>query len=60
MEQLLGFVAQEENSTLSLRLKESFYGLKQSPRFWFGQFSSVVMECGLKTWSGPFCITSTF
>ncbi|GAB2282554.1 hypothetical protein Dimus_039553 [Dionaea muscipula] len=30
------------------RLKKSLYGLKQSPRTWFGCFSSVVMEFGMQ------------
>ena len=43
MEQPLGFVAQAESS-LVCRLHRSLYGLKQSPRVWFGRFSSVVQE----------------
>ena len=43
MEQPLGFVAQGE-SKLVCRLHCSLYGLKQSPRAWFGRFSSVVKE----------------
>ena len=41
MGQLLGFVAQEE-SRLVCRLRHSLYGLKLSPRVWFGRFSFVV------------------
>ena len=41
MEQPLGFVAQGE-SGLVCKLRRSLYGLKQSPRAWFSQFSSVV------------------
>ena len=26
------------------RLRRSLYGLKQSPRAWFGRFSSIVQE----------------
>ena len=37
MEQPLGFVAQRE-SGLVCRLRHSLYGLKQSPRAWFGRF----------------------
>jgi len=44
MEQPLGFVAQVESSRLVYRLRKSLYGLKQSPRAWFGKFSSVVKE----------------
>ena len=29
------------------RLRRSLYGLKQSPRAWFGRFSSVVQEFGM-------------
>ncbi|XP_071927547.1 uncharacterized mitochondrial protein AtMg00810-like isoform X1 [Coffea arabica] len=47
MEQPPGFVVQGENSRLVCQLKKSLYGLKQSPRAWFGRFSSVVMEFGL-------------
>ena len=46
MEQPLGFVAQGE-SGLVCRLRRSLYGLKQSPRAWFGPFSSVVQEFGM-------------
>ncbi|PHT77450.1 hypothetical protein T459_20972 [Capsicum annuum] len=41
MEQPPGFVGQGE-SDLVCRLKRSLYGLKQSPRAWFGRFSSIV------------------
>ena len=43
MEQPPGFVAQGE-SGLVCWLRRSLYGLKQSPRAWFGRFSSVVQE----------------
>ena len=46
MEQPPGFVAQGE-SGLVCRLRCSLYGLKQSPRAWFGRFSSVVQEFGM-------------
>ncbi|RVW81887.1 Retrovirus-related Pol polyprotein from transposon RE2 [Vitis vinifera] len=46
MEQPPGFVAQGE-SGLMYRLRRSLYGLKQSPRVWFGRFSSVVQEFGM-------------
>ena len=46
MEQPLGFVAQGE-SGLVYRLHHSLYGLKQSPRAWFGRFSSIVQEFGM-------------
>ncbi|RVX13112.1 Retrovirus-related Pol polyprotein from transposon RE1 [Vitis vinifera] len=46
MKQPLGFVAQGE-SVLVCRLRRSLYGLKQSPRAWFGRFSSVVQEFGM-------------
>ena len=41
MEQPPGFVAQGE-SGLVCRLRRSLYGLKQSPRAWFGRFSNVL------------------
>ena len=41
MEQPPSFVAQWE-SGLVCRLRRSLYGLKQSPRAWFGRFSSIV------------------
>ena len=43
MEQPPRFVDQVE-SGLVCRLRCSFYGMKQSPRAWFGRFSSVVPE----------------
>ena len=46
MEQPPGFVAQGE-SGLVFRLRRSLYDLKQSPRAWFGRFSSVVQEFGM-------------
>ena len=46
MEQPHGFVAQGEFG-LVCRLCRSLYGLKQSPRAWFGCFSSVVQEFGM-------------
>ena len=47
MEQPLGFTAQEEYGKSVCRLKKSLYGLKQSPRAWFGKFSDAVLEFGL-------------
>ncbi|KOM49185.1 hypothetical protein LR48_Vigan08g001200 [Vigna angularis] len=49
MEQPPGFscVAQGE-SKLVCKLRRSLYGLKQSPRAWFGKFSHVVQQFGLK------------
>ena len=49
MQQPPGFVAQGESS-LVCRLRRSLYGLKQSPRAWFGRFSSMVQEFDM-TWS---------
>ncbi|RVW86785.1 Retrovirus-related Pol polyprotein from transposon TNT 1-94 [Vitis vinifera] len=46
MEQPPSFVAQGE-SGLVCRLRCSLHGLKQSPRAWFGHFSSVVQEFGM-------------
>ncbi|KAJ7959763.1 Retrovirus-related Pol polyprotein from transposon TNT 1-94 [Quillaja saponaria] len=47
MEQPPGFVAQGE-SDMVCQLKKSLYGLKQSPRAWFGRFSEVVLSFGLQ------------
>ena len=46
MEQPPEFVTQGE-SGLVCKLLRSIYGLKQSPRAWFGCFSSVVQEFGM-------------
>ncbi|RVW96741.1 Retrovirus-related Pol polyprotein from transposon TNT 1-94 [Vitis vinifera] len=46
MEQPPDFVAQGE-SDLVCKLRRSLYGLKQSPRAWFGRFSSVVQKFGM-------------
>ena len=46
MEQPPGFVAQGE-SDLVCRLRRSLYGLKQSPRAWFGRFSNVLKQFGM-------------
>ena len=47
MEQPPGFVAQGESSGMVCRLRKSLYGLKQSPRTWFGKFSNVVQQFGM-------------
>ena len=46
MEQPPGFDAQGKFGLLC-RLRRPLYDLKQSPRAWFGRFSSVVQEFGL-------------
>ena len=47
MEQPLGFVAQEEIGRVC-RIRKSLYGLKQSPRAWFGKFSEVIEKFGMR------------
>ena len=47
MEQPPGFVAQGEFGKVC-KLRKSLYGLKQSPCAWFGRFSTVVTEFGLR------------
>ena len=42
-----GFVAQGE-ITRVCHLRKSFYGLKKSPRAWFGKFSEVIKKFGLQ------------
>ncbi|XP_020216524.1 uncharacterized protein LOC109800193 [Cajanus cajan] len=46
MDQPPGFVAQG-GSGLICKLQKSLYGLKQSPRAWFGQFSKVIQKFGM-------------
>ena len=46
MEQPPRFVAQGE-SGLVCRLWRSLYELKQSPRAWFGRFSTIVQQFGM-------------
>ena len=47
MEQPLGFVAQREIGKV-YRLRKSLYGMKQSPRAWFGKFSQTIEKFGLQ------------
>ena len=47
MEKLHEFVAQGESSNMVFRLHISLYGLKKSPRAWFGIFSTVVQQFGM-------------
>ena len=47
MEQPPGFVAQGESRKVC-RLCKVIYGLKQSPKAWFGNFSEAVIKFGLQ------------
>ena len=47
IEQPPGFVVQGEFGKVC-RLHKAIYGLKQSPRAWFGKFSEVVLKFGLR------------
>ena len=47
MEQPPGFVAQGESYKICC-LRNSLYGLKQSPRVWFGKFSQALVCFGMK------------
>ena len=47
MEQPPGFVAQGESGKVC-RLHKAIYGLKQSPKTWFGKFNDVVLKFGLR------------
>ncbi|XP_071738734.1 uncharacterized mitochondrial protein AtMg00810-like [Rutidosis leptorrhynchoides] len=47
MEQPPMFVAQGESGKVC-RLRKAIYGLKQSPRAWFGKFNAVVRDFGLR------------
>ena len=59
IEQPPGFVAQGE-SGLVCRLRRSLYGLKQSPRAWFGRFSlSCSRVWHASQYSRPFSFLSS-
>jgi Reverse transcriptase (RNA-dependent DNA polymerase) len=38
----------EMDSNFVCRLKKSIYGLKQSPRAWYGKLSSHLLSCNIK------------
>lgn len=43
-----GFVVRGHDENVFLSLKNSLYGLKQSPRPWFVRFSRAVLKCGFQ------------
>ena len=47
MKQPPKFVARGESRKV-YRLSKTIYGLKQSPRAWFGKFSEAVVQFGMK------------
>lgn len=47
MQQPPSFVTQGESSILICRLRQSLYGLKQSPRAWFRRFNIVIQKFGM-------------
>ena len=47
IEQPLGFVAQREIGKVC-RLRKSLYGLKQSPRAWFGNVNQAIKKFGMQ------------
>ena len=60
MEQPPGFVAQGESGKVC-RLHKAIYGLRQSPRNWFGKFSEVLLNFGLRhCHSNHFVFSHTF
>ena len=48
MEQPLGFISQGDIRKVCC-LRKSLYGLKLSPRAWFGNFNQVVEKFGMRT-----------
>ena len=55
MQQLEGF-SQPEYEHLVCRLKKSLYGLKQSPRQWYKQFESYMIQIGNKSCEYNCCV----
>ena len=47
MEAPPGFAGEFEGGKVC-KLKRTLYGLKQSPRAWFGRFTEVMKKCGYK------------
>lgn len=47
MEQPPGFLVHGENGHVCC-LRESLYGVKRSPRSWFGRFNETVLAFGMK------------
>ena len=51
---LPGFEGNTDNKVC--KLKKTLYGLKQSPRAWFGRFAKVMKEYGYKQSQGDHTI----
>jgi hypothetical protein len=57
--QPLGFIVNGASNLVS-RLRRSLYGLKQSPRAWFGRFINVLQECGMTSCEANYYVFSLY